>query len=70
MATSVIDFMLNPQLVTEAKRTFAEELGGTIYQPMLPTDQPPPLDLNAATMAKYRSAMEANYIRETPNFKF
>ena len=70
MATSVLDFMLQPQLVEEAKKTFQEELGGTVYQPMLPADQAPPLDLNAATMAKYRAAMEANYIQQTPIFRF
>ena len=70
MAASVLDFMLKPDLVAEAKRTFQEELGGVTYQPMLPAEQKPPLGMNQATMARYRKLMEANYITETPRFAF
>jgi aminobenzoyl-glutamate utilization protein B len=70
MATTVLDFLLNPALVEAAKASFREELDDMVYEPMLPKDQPPPLELNAATMAKYRPAMEAHYVTATPRFAF
>jgi hypothetical protein len=40
--------------VAEAKRTFAEEISGTEYAPLLPAEQRPPVDLNRAMMEKFR----------------
>ncbi len=68
LAASVVDFLLDPSLVDASRRSFQDELGGAKYRPLLPDSQRPPLDLNRATMEKYRAQMEANYVRETPVF--
>jgi aminobenzoyl-glutamate utilization protein B len=68
LAASVIDLLRDRALVAEAKKTFAQEIEGSNYRSLLPADQQPPLDLNAATMDKYRPAMEAHYLREEPVF--
>ncbi len=68
LATSVLDFLRDPALVAAAKETFKRELGDVAYRPLLPAEQRPPSDLNAAIMTKYRPLMEPHYPRERPQF--
>jgi len=68
LANTVLECMLDPGVVEEAKRTFEEELGGVRYRSMMPPDQKPPLSLNAATMARYRDEMRKHYLKERPEF--
>jgi aminobenzoyl-glutamate utilization protein B len=68
LAASVLECLLRPAVVAEARRTFKEELGGTEYVPLLPHDQKPPVDLNRAMMEKYRPLMAAHYLKERPHF--
>ena len=68
MAASIVECLTNPGVVTQAGRTFKEELGGTEYVPLLPHDQKPPVDLNRAMMEKYRPLMAAHYLKERPRF--
>ena len=68
LAASVLECLLRPAIVAEARRTFKEELGGTEYVPLLPHDQKPPVDLNRAMMEKYRPLMAAHYLKERPRF--
>jgi hypothetical protein len=51
------------------KASFLKETEGTQFKSMLPTDQHPPADLNAATMAKWRDQMKAFYVKEKPRFQ-
>lgn len=69
MAASVIDFLKDPALVARAKQTFAEEIGGQAYRPLLPGGQKPPADLNQAVMDKYRPLMEPHYVKTRPEFR-
>jgi aminobenzoyl-glutamate utilization protein B len=69
MAASIVECLMNPAVVDEAKRTFKEELGGVEYRPLLPRDQKPPLDLNRAMMEKYRPLMAQHYVKEKPIFR-
>lgn len=69
MAASVIDCMRNPAVVAEAARTFKEEIAGVAYKSLLPADQKPPLDLNRATMEKFRPLMAKHYLNIFPEFK-
>jgi aminobenzoyl-glutamate utilization protein B len=69
LATSVIDYLMNPKLVAATKTSFARELGDTVYRPLIPDDQKPPANLNAALMDKFRPAMEAHYVKEVPVFR-
>jgi aminobenzoyl-glutamate utilization protein B len=68
MATSVIDFLKNPERVAQAKDTFRQEIGDTKYEPLLPAGQHPDPDLNKAMMEKYRPQMESHYVKERPVF--
>ena len=68
LAASLIEIFANPAIVQEAKKTFAEELGDSRWFSMLPKDQKPPVDLNRATMERYRESMRAHYIKERPRF--
>jgi aminobenzoyl-glutamate utilization protein B len=68
VAASVLECFENPAVVSEAKRTFKEEIGGIPYSSMLPKDQRPPLDLNRATMEKYRPLLSQHYLQDSPNF--
>jgi hypothetical protein len=47
------------------KRRF---LSSVEYRPLLPSDQKPPIDLNCATMEKYRPPMDKHYLVERPVF--
>jgi len=68
LAASVIEFFQNTDLVSAAKISFAQELGGIVYKPLLPTDQRAPAHLNQTLMDKFRPAMEAHYVKAEPVF--
>jgi aminobenzoyl-glutamate utilization protein B len=68
LAASVVDFLLHPQLVEAAKASFAEEIGETVYAPLLPADQRAPAHLNRALMERFRPLMEPHYPATTPVF--
>jgi len=68
LANSIIECMVNPDVVEEARRTFAKEIEGVRYTSMLPPDQKPPLALNADMMERYRDAMREHYVKEKPAF--
>jgi aminobenzoyl-glutamate utilization protein B len=64
----MVDLFTSPELLEKAKRTFAEEMEGTEYEPLLPPDQKPPADLNKDTMDKYRPLMKPFYLRKEIRF--
>jgi aminobenzoyl-glutamate utilization protein B len=68
LAGAALDFLTDPALVTAAKASFAEELGGVSYRPLLPVGQEPPKDLNRDKMEPFRERMREHYIAEKPEF--
>lgn len=70
LATSVLDFLLEPELVKRARQTFAVELDGQAYQPLIPADQRPPTDLHRDVMETYRPLMKPHYLNDEPLFRF
>jgi aminobenzoyl-glutamate utilization protein B len=68
MAGSAVDLLMDPSLVAEAKDTFQVEIGDVEYQPLLPPEQKPPLELNHDLMERFRPAMRAHYLKEKPVF--
>jgi aminobenzoyl-glutamate utilization protein B len=68
LAGSIIECFVNPAIVDEAKRTFAEEIAGTDYFSMLPADQKPPLELNKTMMDRFRPEMSKHYLQQRPRF--
>jgi aminobenzoyl-glutamate utilization protein B len=69
LAGSVIECFRNPQVVADARATFARELEGTRYFSMLPPGQKPPVELNRAMMERFRPQMRAHYLKERPSFR-
>jgi aminobenzoyl-glutamate utilization protein B len=69
IALTALDFLADPELVLAAKESFREEVGETVYAPLLPADSKPPIHLNAELMERHRPAMEPHYVRERPTFK-
>lgn len=69
LAGSMIDILSKPELLAKAKATFAKEVAGATYKPLLPADQKPPLTMNEAEMAKYREQMKAFYPKWQIRFK-
>jgi aminobenzoyl-glutamate utilization protein B len=69
MAGSIIDVLTKPDVLARAKATFAEEVAGSTYRSLLPPGQKPPVDLNAAEMAKFRDAMKAHYLTGEIHFR-
>jgi aminobenzoyl-glutamate utilization protein B len=68
LAASILDFALDPRLVAEARASFAQELGGITYSPLLPAGQRPPIELNRTLMESYRAALAAHHVKERPRF--
>jgi aminobenzoyl-glutamate utilization protein B len=68
LAASALDFLTEPARVAEAKASFAEELGGVAYRPLLPVGQEPPGELNLDKMEPFRDKMRAHYLAEKPEF--
>jgi aminobenzoyl-glutamate utilization protein B len=68
LAGAALDFLTNPDLVSEAKATFTEELDGVEYRPLLPVGQEPPKTLNFDKMEPFREKMRAHYMKEKPEF--
>jgi aminobenzoyl-glutamate utilization protein B len=68
LAASVLDFMIDPRLVEEAKATFKKETAGFQYRSFLPPDQKPPIHLNKELMDRYRPLLQKYYLKEKPRF--
>jgi aminobenzoyl-glutamate utilization protein B len=68
MAASLVECFSNPAVVQEARRSFEEELGGVAYRSLLPAGQKPPVELNRATMEKFRPRMKQHYLDKKPIF--
>lgn len=69
LAGSIIDLLTKPELMAKARETFKGEVAGETYQPLLPADQKPRIDLNREEMAKYRDLMKPHYLRAAVSFK-
>jgi aminobenzoyl-glutamate utilization protein B len=68
LAGTVVDLLEQPEKVAEIKRTFAEEVRGVVYKPLLPVEATPPLDMNRDLMDKFRPVLEKQYIRKEIKF--
>jgi aminobenzoyl-glutamate utilization protein B len=66
VATTVIDFLTQPQLLSDAKVYFENiQSKETQYRPMISEKDPPPIYLNKDIMKQYRSELEQFYFDET-----
>ncbi|MEK9612408.1 MAG: amidohydrolase [Flavobacteriaceae bacterium] len=66
VATTVIDFLTQPELLAQAKDYFETiQSKETKYQPMITKKDPPPTYLNEDIMKQYRPLLEPFYFDET-----
>jgi aminobenzoyl-glutamate utilization protein B len=68
LSGALVDLFVDPALVAAAKATFAQELGGVKYRPLLPPGQKPPIATNTEMMDAWRPKMRAFYVKERPVF--
>lgn len=68
LAGTCLDFLLNPGLVATARQTFAAEIEGTRYDPLLPPEARPPLNLNKEYMETFRPVLASRYVRTPVRF--
>ena len=66
LAGTILDLLTRPELVKAARAEFEEATDEMKYFAVLPADAKPPLDLNKATMDRYRTEMRKFYMSERP----
>jgi aminobenzoyl-glutamate utilization protein B len=66
LSAAVLDLMTRPELLQKARAEFDQETRAMPYFAVLPSDAKPPLDLNKATMDRYRAEMRKFYLSERP----
>lgn len=67
LGTSVLTYLTDRgDLIERTKETFRKDIGNTVYEPLLPKDQKPPVDLHRAEMEKFRAQMEPHYVKQRP----
>ena len=66
VAMTLVDFLLNPTLVDQAKDYFTNVQSKEItYKPMITENDPPPVELNTAIMEKFKPQLSEFYFDET-----
>jgi aminobenzoyl-glutamate utilization protein B len=62
LAATVLDLLLQPELISETKRYFTDvQTKDRQYEPFIGPDDKPPLDLNEVSMQKFRPQMRPFY---------
>lgn len=69
LSSSMLECFCDEALRAEIKQSFAEEISGTTYEPMIPLDRQPTLRPHEALMKHYRPLMSAYYRTERPVFE-
>lgn len=64
LAGAMLDFLTVPGLVAEAKASFATEIAGTRYEPLIDPGQAAPVSMNHDAMERHRAAMRPYYPAE------
>lgn len=65
VVASILDLLTKPELLQRSRTEF-DALMQTPYLAVLPPGAEPPLDLNKATMDRYRPQMRKLYLGEQP----
>lgn len=69
LAASVLDLLTDAELLKRAQAQFLQDTKAVRYEPFLPANAEPPLELNRASMEKYRPEMKKHYLNRKPEFK-
>lgn len=62
LAAAAVELILHPETVAAANKELAQRLADRPYQPLIPAEAKPPVELNRPTMDKYRSLMREHYV--------
>ena len=66
VAMTLLDFLLKPEKLSEAKDYFEDiQKNETEYRPMISETDPPAIYLNKDIMAKYKEQLQGFYFDET-----
>lgn len=68
LAASVLECFCDRDVLSEARKTFAEEIDGTCYEPMIPLDQNSTLRPHKELMEHYRPLMREHYRKRSLSF--
>lgn len=68
LASAALELLASRERVEEAHATFAKEIAGVTYEPLLPAEQHPPVELNRMMMDRFRPLMEPHYASGRPVF--
>ena len=69
LSGSIIECLCDEALRGEIRASFAEEIGDTVYQPMIPIDGQPSLRPHEALMEHFRPLMRQHYRTNRPVFE-
>jgi aminobenzoyl-glutamate utilization protein B len=69
LADTILDFMSEPDVLAAARTEWLQVTKDAGYFSLLPPDAQPQIDMNKATMAKYRPAMSKYYLHKTPRYQ-
>jgi len=69
LTLSILECLSEPNLLSEVRKTFAEEIGDILYSPMIPNDQKPSLRPHLRLMEHYRPLMREYYQLKRPFFE-
>lgn len=69
LAGTLLDLLSQPELVQQVRACFEQENRGVNYQPLLPLETQPPIELNRALMDTYRPAMQQHYLHKPVRFE-
>ncbi|MEX0975257.1 MAG: hypothetical protein WD024_07920 [Bacillota bacterium] len=67
-AGRLLDLLSSPVLVKQVKECLAEESVGVKYEPLLPPDTHPSVELNKQMMDGYREEMKKRYLNREIKF--
>jgi aminobenzoyl-glutamate utilization protein B len=69
LADTILDLMTSPDVLAAARTEWLQATKDGGYFSLLPPDAKPQIDMNKATMAKYRPAMSKYYLHKTPRYQ-
>ena len=68
LAGTLLDLLGSPELVKRVRECFEEENKGVRYEPLLPPDTRPSVELNKQMMDGYREEMKKHYLNKEVRF--
>ena len=69
LAGSILECLCDEALRADIRTSFAEEIGETVYQPMIPLGGQPSLRPHQALMERFRPLMREHYRTDRPIFE-